>query len=57
MLLLDIKRNNFLGIGKPEMLKENLSGYYSRRIDEVNRLIYKIKDNQIQVIQCKGHYK
>ncbi len=39
------------------MLKENLSGYYSRRIDEVNRLIYKIKDNQIQVIQCKGHYK
>lgn len=56
-LLADIKRNGFNGIGKPEPLKDDLSGYWSRRIDEVNRLVYKIERNHIEIIQCKGHYE
>lgn len=56
LLLQDIRRNGFTGIGKPEPLKENLSGYWSRRIDEVNRLVYRINDEQIEIIQCRGHY-
>lgn len=55
-LLTDIKRNEYVGIGKPEPLKNELSGYWSRRIDDSNRLVYKIANNQIEVIQCKGHY-
>lgn len=57
LLLADIQRNNFVGIGKPEPLKENLSGYWSRRIDDVNRLVYKINNEQIEILQCKGHYE
>ena len=57
MLLVDIQRNGFEGIGKPEALKENFSGFWSRRIDEVNRLVYKIENEQILIIQCKGHYE
>ncbi len=45
------------GLGKPEPLKDNLSGYWSRRIDEVNRLVYKVSNEQIELIQCKGHYE
>lgn len=45
------------GIGKPELLKHNKSGLYSRRIDETNRLVYEISDNQIIVKSCKGHYE
>lgn len=56
-LLIDIQRNNFTWIGKPEPLKSNLSGFWSRRIDEVNRLVYRINNNQIEIIQCKGHYE
>jgi len=55
-LLKDIDRSPFVGIGKPERLKGNLSGYWSRRIDDVNRLVYCIADDQIEVYQCKGHY-
>lgn len=44
------------GIGKPEPLKENLSGYWSRRIDNTNRLVYRIIKDQIEIVQCKGHY-
>ena len=57
LLLADISRNKFEGIGKPEPLKSNLSVYWSRRIDEVNRLVYKVDNNQIEIIQCKGHYE
>ena len=57
LLLADIQRNNFEGIGKPEPLRETLSGFWSRRIDEVNRLVYKITNEQIEIIQCKGHYE
>lgn len=55
-LLQDICRNGYSGIGKPEPLRENFSGYWSRRIDEVNRLVYRISDEQIEIIQCRGHY-
>ena len=55
-LLQDICRNGYSGIGKPEPLKENFSGYWSRRIDEVNRLVYRISEEQIEIIQCRGHY-
>lgn len=55
-LLTDIKRNEYTGIGKPEPLKNELSGYWSRRIDDANRLVYKIANNQVEVVQCKGHY-
>ncbi|MEG0770554.1 MAG: Txe/YoeB family addiction module toxin [Clostridia bacterium] len=57
LLLKDIIRNEFDGIGKPEPLKDNLSGYYSRRIDEANRIVYKVKDGVIIVASCKGHYE
>ena len=55
-LLKDISRSPFEGIGKPEGLKENLSGYWSRRIDDVNRLVYRVEADLIEVYQCKGHY-
>lgn len=55
-LILDIKRSPFEGIGKPEPLKENLSGFWSRRIDETNRLVYVIDDGRITVISCRYHY-
>lgn len=56
-LLADIKRNGFIGMGKPEPLKENLSGYWSRRIDDTNRLVYRIADDYVEIVQCKGHYE
>lgn len=52
----DIKRSPFCGIGKPEPLKGNLSGYWSRRIDEVNRIVYYEDNHIIYIIACKGHY-
>ena len=56
-LLKDIERGgNLDGIGKPEALKDNLLGYYSRRIDYFHRLVYCQKDQIIEIIQCKGHY-
>ena len=56
MLIKDIQRDSFSGIGKPEPLKENLSGYWSRRIDDANRIVYTIEKSSIIVISCKGHY-
>lgn len=47
----------FEGIGKPEALRENLSGFWSRRIDETNRLVYAIDDNYLTVISCRYHYR
>lgn len=55
-LLKDICRSPFEGIGKPEPLKENLSGFWSRRIDDANRIVYRINGEQIEVYQCKSHY-
>lgn len=56
LLIKDIIRSPFAGIGKLEALKENLSGYWSRRIDETNRLVYAVEDNQIVIIGCRFHY-
>jgi toxin YoeB len=50
------KRTPFEGIGKPEPLKESLSGYWSRRIDEKNRLVYAVDDSDITIISCRYHY-
>ena len=55
-LITDTKRSPFEGIGKPEPLKENLSGFWSRRIDESNRLVYAVSDTHITVISCRYHY-
>ena len=55
-LITDMKRSPFDGIGKPEPLKENLSGFWSRRIDETNRLVYIVDDKQLTIISCRYHY-
>ena len=56
-LIKDIKRNGNEGIGKPEPLQHELSGYWNRRIDDKNRLVYKVSDNQITIVACANHYK
>lgn len=56
-LLKDIDRNGYTGIGKPEPLKGDLSGYWSRRIDDYNRIVYKIENSNIKIVQCGSHYK
>lgn len=56
LLVRDIDRDPFKGIGKPEPLKGNWSGYWSRRIDNEHRLIYKVTQEQILIAKCKGHY-
>lgn len=55
-LITDVKRSSFEGIGKPESLKENLSGFWSRRIDDTNRLVYAVDDSAITIISCRYHY-
>lgn len=55
-LVKDIRRSPFDGIGKPEPLKGYLSGYWSRRIDDANRLVYAVEDGAIAIIACRGHY-
>ena len=55
-LIKDIERNGYLGIGKPEPLKGDLSGYWSRRIDSKNRIVYKVEDDIIKIVQCGSHY-
>lgn len=55
-LINDVKRSPFEGIGKPEPLKENLSGFWSRRIDDTNRLVYAVDEPAITIISCRYHY-
>ena len=55
-LIKDIERNHFEGIGKPEPLKGDLSGFWSRRIDDVNRIVYRINNGILEILSCKGHY-
>ncbi len=56
-LIKDIESNGVLnGIGKPEALKHDLFGWFSRRIDEKNRLIYRVVGDSIEIAQCKNHY-
>lgn len=56
-LIKETQRNPFEGIGKPEPLKESLSGFWSRRIDDTNRLVYAVDDSYLTVIACRYHYK
>ncbi|CAA0120048.1 Toxin YoeB [BD1-7 clade bacterium] len=56
-LISDTQRSPFEGIGKPEPLKENLSGFWSRRIDETNRLVYAVDNDQLTIISCRYHYE
>ena len=56
LLIKDSERNGYSGIGKPEMLKGNLSGWCSKRIDDTNRFVYRIKDGKLEIASCKSHY-
>jgi toxin YoeB len=55
-LLIDISRTPFHGIGKPEPLKHKYKGFWSRRINDEHRLIYKIEKEEIQIVKCRFHY-
>ena len=55
-LIKDIKRNPFDGIGKPEPLKYDLAGYWSRRIDHEHRLVYQVIENELFIYACRFHY-
>ena len=55
-LIKDVKRSPFEGLGKPEPLKGNLFGLWSRSIDQEHRLVYRVIDGDIEIAQCKGHY-
>jgi toxin YoeB len=56
LLINDSLRSPYVGIGKPESLRENLSGFWSRRIDDTNRLVYRIDDDDLVIIACRYHY-
>jgi len=55
-LITDVMRSPFEGIGKPEALKQHLSGFWSRRIDESHRLVYAVSDSHVTMISCRYHY-
>ena len=55
-LIRDLSREPFAGIGKPEPLRENLSGYWSRRIDDTHRLVYAVEDGIVTIIACRYYY-
>jgi toxin YoeB len=55
-LIHDIQRDPFDGIGKPEALKNDLSGFWSRRITDEHRIVYRIENDELIIAQCRGHY-
>ncbi|MDA0843879.1 MAG: Txe/YoeB family addiction module toxin [Bacteroidetes bacterium] len=55
-LIKDILRSPYQGIGKPEPLRLNYTGYWSRRIDKEHRLIYRVTEEQVQIVKCRYHY-
>jgi toxin YoeB len=55
-LIKDIKREPYDGIGKPEPLKHELSGYWSRHITDEHRLVYRVEDDELLILSCKYHY-
>jgi len=55
-LIKDIERNRNTGIGKPEALKHELAGFWSRRITEEHRLIYSLDEENVYIVSCRGHY-
>lgn len=56
LLIKDAERNPYAGLGKPEPLRGDLSGFWSRRIDDKNRLIYRFSSDFLEIASCKGHY-
>ena len=56
LLIKDAERNPYMGLGKPEPLRGDLSGFWNRRIDEKNRLIYRVFSDFLEIASCKGHY-
>ena len=56
LLIRDTMRSPFAGIGKPEPLRENLSGFWSRRIDETHRLVYAVDGDDLAIVACRYHY-
>ena len=56
-IITDIMRDPFHGLGKPEPLRENLSGYWSRRITDEHRVVYQVFSDHVTIISCKYHYK
>ena len=56
-LIKNTERNPFEGIGKPEPLKGDLSGFWSRRIDDTNRFVYRINNDKLEILSCRGHYE
>lgn len=56
-IIKDIDRNGYIGIGKPEPLSGELAGFWSRRIDSKNRIVYRIFNNRIEIAQCGSHYR
>ncbi|MFY8106095.1 MAG: Txe/YoeB family addiction module toxin [Elstera sp.] len=57
ILIKDTLRDPFSGIGKPEALRLNLSGLWSRRIDQEHRLVYQVTDDAVIIVSCRTHYK
>lgn len=57
LLIQDTLREPFAGLGKPEPLKENLSGFWSRRIDDTHRLVYTLQDGDLAIVACRYHYQ
>lgn len=57
LLIQDALRQPFSGLGKPEPLKENLSGFWSRRVDDTHRLVYTVQDGDLAIIACRYHYQ
>ena len=57
LLIKDIERSPFTGLGKPEPLKNNWSGWWSRRIDATNRIVYRIEKGMLEIAQCRNHYE
>jgi toxin YoeB len=55
-LIQDSMRDPFVGIGKPEPLRENLSGFWSRRIDDTHRLVYSVEGDALAIVACRYHY-
>lgn len=56
LLIKDTLRSPFEGVGKPEPLRGDLSGFWSRRIDDKNRLVYRVRNDSLEILSCKGHY-
>ena len=56
-ILKEIRRNPAEGIGKPEKLRNNLSGYWSRRLNKEHRIVYKVIDSRVEIVMCRYHYE